>query len=219
MEREPQARSEQFQRAQATLKAHPGGKGADANHGTQGGQPGSRLTRTRILGVCIAAAVAAVIGISMLGGGGGDPDVSPAQKQAWAAAFAATPAFKLDRVKAAEMNGAIASMALPSEQERKVRTDVETGRTRLAWLSVQDVMAEDGDSVRVDSGSYSTTVTAMNALKRIVVPEPPSGIVNVTGITDGGGGITIAITSGGVPVNLPYLTVGQVVGVPVVLAP
>ena len=182
-----------------------------------GGPKGPR----RSLGLIAGAVALVAIGIAgaLWASGGSSDSVSDATRQAWAASFAAAPPTRLNVVPAAEVDRALGEMQLPPAQQQQLRDDLANGRTRLVWLSFTDVMAEDGDMVRIESGPYAAQVTAVNTPTRVYLPEPPSGVVNVTGVRDGGGGITIAITSGGTPVNLPFMSVGQVVGIPTVTVP
>ena len=110
-------------------------------------------------------------------------------------------------------------MAVPEQKRTEIKEAVASGQTRLVWMTLWDTVVEDGDVVQIDSGSFSQTVPLLHAPKRIAIPAPPTGVVNVTGGRDGGGGITIGILSGQTPVNLPYLDPGQVVGVPVFPSP
>ncbi|MCA3586041.1 MAG: hypothetical protein IOD03_20495 [Methylocystis sp.] len=87
----------------------------------------------------------------------------------------------------------------------------------LAWLTLWDHRDEDGDIVRVVSEGYMRTVPILNAPVTLAVPAPASGVVNIIGIHDGTGGITVGIRSGVTPVLLPVLSVGQAVGVPIVV--
>lgn len=156
----------------------------------------------------------AVLGSLVLGPS--EDRVSDGDKAAWQAAFAAAAPFVLDVVPFEEREEAVAAMGLDTSEQSRLLDSVGQGETRLVWLTFQDVVAEDGDRVRVESDGYRIEVPIRHEATRIVIPEPSSGIVNVVGTADGGGGITIAITSGGVPVNLPFMTVGEAVGVPVV---
>ncbi len=177
----------------------------------------SRTSVAWVAAVCVALATAA--GGLLLYGRSGADHVSDSDKAAWAAAWAAAEPTRLHIVPPSEIPEALAAMALPAEQERQLEDDLAGGVTRLVWLSFTDVVAQDGDRVRVESGPYATEVTALHESTRVYLPEPPTGVVNVTGIHDGGGGITIAITSGEVPVNLPFMNVGQAVGIPTVAMP
>ncbi|MGZ8157639.1 MAG: hypothetical protein ACXWT1_03935 [Methylobacter sp.] len=166
----------------------------------------------------MAGAIATIVIAGITINYAGKDHISEAQKQEWASAFATAQPLLLPLVSRQENDSAIVAMPLPPEQKAELKEQVDNGRTRLVWLSFQDVLAEDGDQVRVESGTFSYNVTIMNAVEKVALPEPPSGVINVQGVHDGGGGITIAITSGGVPVNLPYMKVGQTVGVPVIAA-
>lgn len=85
----------------------------------------------------------------------------------------------------------------------------------LVWLTLWDTHAQDGDVVLVQSGGYQQEVTLLNKPARIAVPVPPSGVINIVGVHDGGGGITIGAMSGESPVALPVMSEGQTLGVPV----
>lgn len=87
----------------------------------------------------------------------------------------------------------------------------------LAWVTLWDTDVQDGDVVRITSDGYSRDVTIARTPVTFAVPIPRSGVINVTGIFDGGGGITVGMTSKGSPVALPVMSVGQVLGVPVVV--
>jgi hypothetical protein len=88
-------------------------------------------------------------------------------------------------------------------------------RLPLAWLTLWDYVDEDGDIVRVVSSGYTRLVPILHKPVTLAVPMPPSGVVNIVGVHDGYGGITVGISSGALPVALPVLAEGQVIGVPV----
>ena len=84
---------------------------------------------------------------------------------------------------------------------------------RLAWVTLWDTDAEDGDAVRIDSGAFSRTVTLSKQPLTIAIPVPPNSVVKVTGIRDGeGGGITVGFASGGARAVFPIMSVGQTLG-------
>jgi hypothetical protein len=144
--------------------------------------------------------------------------VSDADKAAWAAEWAAAAPEVATRVAPADVPAALAAMHLTPETQTEVQTALDGGRS-LVYLTFTDVVAEDGDQVRLDTGDFQTLVTIFHQPTKVYFPEPTGGVVNVTGTIDGGGGITIAITSGEAPVNLPFMEVGQTVGIPVVVSP
>lgn len=87
----------------------------------------------------------------------------------------------------------------------------------MAWVTVWDHVDEDGDFVRVVSSGYSRLIPILHKPVTLAVPMPPNGVVNVVGVKDGYGGITVGISSDAMPVVLPVLSEGQIVGVPVTL--
>lgn len=143
--------------------------------------------------------------------------VSAAQQAAWASAWAVAAPQAAKLVAPAQVQTALDEMHLSSGQRQQLQQALDDGKTRLVYLTFTDVMSEDGDRVKVDSGDFATEVAIWNKTTKVIFPEPAGGVVNVTGTFDGGGGITIAITSGDVPVNLPFMSVGQTVGIPVVV--
>ena len=106
--------------------------------------------------------------------------------------------------------------AAPTPAQQPQPVAAAKRQLRLAWITLWDTDAQDGDTVRVDSNGFSTTVRLLNTPITFAVPVPEEGVVNVTGIYDGGGGITIGAMSGARRVALPIMSVGQVLGVPVV---
>ncbi len=85
--------------------------------------------------------------------------------------------------------------------------------TRLAWVTLWDTDAEDGDVVRLDSEGYSRTVTLAKKPVTFAVPVTRSGIIKVTGVRDGeGGGITVGLASGTSQAVFPIMSTGQTLG-------
>jgi hypothetical protein len=88
--------------------------------------------------------------------------------------------------------------------------------TRLAWITLWDTDAEDGDVVRLDSAGYSRTVTLTKKAVVFAVPVPQDGVIKVTGVRDGeGGGITVGLASGAQQAVFPIMSVGQTLGLKV----
>lgn len=115
--------------------------------------------------------------------------------QAAAATNAVSPASALPDARAAS------SPSLPS---------------MLAWVTLWDTDAVDGDVVRIVSEGYSRDVSISRRPATFAIPVPRAGVVNLVGVRDGGGGITVGMLSGGARVALPLMSEGQSLGVPVV---
>jgi len=89
----------------------------------------------------------------------------------------------------------------------------KTSSVRLAWITLWDTDAEDGDVVRIDSQGYHRTVTLTKQPVTIAIPVPKEGTINVTGVRDGeGGGITVGLASGESRAVFPIMSVGQTLG-------
>ena len=80
---------------------------------------------------------------------------------------------------------------------------------RLVELTLWDDVAQDGDVVMVTSAGYSQQVNLMHAPQTLAFPTITGSPVTITGVHDGGGGITLGFTGSGVPVALPVLAEGQ----------
>jgi len=153
-------------------------------------------------------------------------------------AFAAQSSLDLSLVRDAEVPKAVANMGLqPREQSALLQrlgvpapaaaaapaatpTPAATAKPSaqpagmaLAWITLWDTDAEDGDVVRIDSGGYSRTITLSKQPVTIAVPVPHDSVISVTGIRDGeGGGITVGLASGASRAVFPIMSVGQTLG-------
>ena len=127
------------------------------------------------------------------------------------ATFAQAGALLLAPVASHERAEALRTMQLPSDQQQAL----ESQKSELVWLTVWDDRDEDGDIVAVESDGFRQQVQIAHAPARLALPRPRSGTVLLHGVRDGGGGITVAVQSGGGQIALPPLTVGQAVTIPV----
>jgi hypothetical protein len=87
----------------------------------------------------------------------------------------------------------------------------------LTQITLWDTDVADGDVVRIVSSGYETEVQLAKSPITLAVPIPPRGVINIVGVRDGGGGITAGITVGGRAVDLPIMSAGQTLGVPVLV--
>jgi hypothetical protein len=218
-------------------------KSADARQPDTAAEPGhapastarsneSRLPSSDRFGIgAIAALMLVIAGIGAFTGpsfwAGVESDQATEQQvRERARKFADMGALTLRLVAPGERDGALAAMNLPEGDKARLAELVGAhssptanaqakGALRLAWLTLWDTDAQDGDQVRIDSSGFSTVVTLANAPLTFAVPVPDGGVVNITGVRDGGGGITVGAMSGVSRVALPIMSVGQVLGVPV----
>lgn len=159
-------------------------------------------------------------------------------------AYVRTLPIQLKRVLPDEMASAVASMELPPDEQKSLLAELQQKHAAkdavnavidplkatpnpaakqegksvlLAWMTLWDTDAVDNDIVRINSSGYSRTVTLTKQPITFAVPVPDNGIINITGIHDGGGGITVGAISGATPVALPIMSEGQVIGIPMVI--
>jgi hypothetical protein len=179
----------------------------------------------RLRGVLAAIALAAVLGAAYMGFGGGGglmgDQVSESEIQNQEAAYqtllAGAP-LPLTYVAPKDIDKAIEDMpkSVSTEQREQLRTEIKQGRTKLAWITLWDTHAEDGDILRFESSSsIPVEVTALNSKTTIAIPYPSDGKVLVTGVYDGGGGITIALESGATQIAWPTMQPGDTLKLPV----
>ncbi|MBL8438424.1 MAG: hypothetical protein JNM61_09515 [Zoogloeaceae bacterium] len=196
-----------------------GGRGGDGDGGGGApppatGAPGfSRHTLAMALAAVVVVGAAAALLMP------GKDSVSPQEAQQRVQEFAAAGSIRTERVPPAELAGALDSIPLKADEKVRLKAQLDGGSARLVYLTLWDNVAEDDDRVRIDSATFSFEVRLKNRPTRIAVPEPPSGVLNVVGTRDGGGGITVAMMSGSTTVRLPVMAIGQALGVPVVAAP
>lgn len=133
--------------------------------------------------------------------------------------FAAVPRYALRRLDANEARSVIQGLSLPDDQKAALTANVapdnptawDKGGQQMLELVLWDDVAEDGDVVQVSSLGYTQTINIMHAPQTVYFPAQYDVPVTITGIHDGGGGITLGFTGSGQPVSLPVMTEGQVI--------
>ena len=164
-----------------------------------------------------AVAVLAIAGTLRFSDGLGSEDVSQAEIHRRLEALQAQMPLHLSAVAADEMAEAWRSLGLSLQEQQALQAAVTQGRTRLAWLSLYDSGAEDGDVVTVESFGLTCTVPLLHAPTRIAIPLAPTGHVRIIGADEGKQrGVTAGILSGGRPIKLPPIRKGQVIVLSVV---
>lgn len=193
----------------------------------------------------LAGALITGAGISLAAWTGGAPawdashnpdSVSPSRQQARAQAYAALSPLPLFKVSSDDTASAINGMQLPPADQQALRAElgvpapapqagpqaapqaavVGRHQTALAWITLWDTDAEDGDVVKLDSMGYTRTVSLRHQPQTFAVPVPTDGVVQITGLRDGeGGGITVGLASGAAQAVFPVMSTGQVLGLKV----
>jgi len=145
-----------------------------------------------------------------------DDSVTDKQWQERAAAFqkfkAAGP-VQLDRVPRNDADGFIGK-AVPDPQARAALTaDVDKGAADMVAIGFFDDCAEDGDIVTVSSGSVKVIVPLTHKVQYVLIPVPKGQMANVEigGVQDGTGGITLGMVTPIGTVHMPAMLPGQTV--------
>ncbi len=154
-------------------------------------------------------------------------NLTQAEKDARAQQFAAVPRYALRRLDATEAHSVIQNLPLPDAQKAALTENIapatpagqtqpaqpawENGGQQMVELVLWDNVAEDGDVVQVSSLGYSQTITITHAPQTVYFPAQYDVPVTITGIHDGGGGITLGFTGSGQPVSLSVMAEGQVI--------
>ena len=197
-----------------------GGNRATGNSGgdTQGGSGASSswIRPAIYIAVALAIGIGAFVGFS-----GGKDNISEEEARSRVAAhqtLLAGSGLPVTLVGSEDVDEAIASMpeTVPQETRDAMRQEIDQGRLQLAWVTLWDTHAEDGDVLRFESSSsIPIEIMALNAKTKFAIPYPMDGDVLVTGVKDGGGGITIALSSGATQIAWPTMAPGDTLRLPV----
>ncbi len=146
-------------------------------------------------------------------------DLTPAQDQARIDAYQAAIPLPLPLVNLAdpaERQAALRSLGLAPAETRTLEHNLQAATERLVWLTVFDDCREDGDVVAIHSRRYHREIPMVHAPTQIAVPvSADEGAISLTGVFDGGGGITVAIRLNGQMVPVPRLRPGQTISIPI----
>ncbi len=125
--------------------------------------------------------------------------------------FEAKGHLEVERIKnPEEINQAITSMGLDPEKTQVLQEKVDKGELEIAWLQAWDNMAEDGDVLQFQSQGYGVTATLTNQPVIFALPLlPGQNQVMVTGVYDGGGGITASVVTSAGATSVPVIQTGQ----------
>lgn len=185
-------------------------------------QPMPQAKRKAISKPVLMAATAAVLAVSLTTAKGflfpPTAEVAPAEAEVRLNNFTAAPYVQLKPINLAdpqEQAEALQSLqqAFPNPEELQAHVQASD---RLVWIEVFDDCAEDEDIVNIRTFSYSQNIPLFNVPTRVAIGlSPGERNITVTGIEDGGGGITVAIKTEGRLLPLPVMKPGQTILIPV----
>lgn len=185
-------------------------------------QPMPQAKRKAMPKPILMAATAAVLAVSLTTAKGflfpPTAEVAPAEAEVRLNNFTAAPYVQLKPINLAdpqEQAEALQSLqqAFPNPEELQAHVQASD---RLVWIEVFDDCAEDEDIVNIRTFSYSQNIPLFNVPTRVAIGlSPGERNIMVTGIEDGGGGITVAIKTEGRLLPLPVMKPGQTILIPV----
>lgn len=107
------------------------------------------------------------------------------------------------------------STAFPSDKKPEVIANLTAGKNQLTEITVWDDVAEDGDVVSLSSAGIRQEIPILHQPTKVFLPLVSGQPVILTGVKDGGGGITVAIGNGNTPLANPVLQEGESLSIPV----
>ena len=182
------------------------------------GQQGSHSKKTGKLGAVIFATLLAIGGGGWLMSQGLSPTTDnlttkEISKRQEAFDKAVKAQITLKEVQPAELFKAYSAMKLQPGAIKQLEADIQHGKTKLAWITVWDDRYEDGDIINIQAGGFSSQVSLLNAKQTTAIPIN-QGDVTITGVADGGGGITLGFLTSKGTLSLPVIAPGQTIIIP-----
>jgi hypothetical protein len=181
--------------------------------------PPQPIVPSAIGGLAVIGAVALVAAFVMFGNPAAPPNNTTSSNAKPAvialAADQAPGAFKI--LPASFQNApasVLAQLSMPEAEKRRLAEKLADGSVRLAAVTLWDNVDEDGDVVEISAATFSQTLTIMHKPVMFFIPVQPGGSVSIKAIRDGGGGVTLAVSTIVGPVPLPRLVPGQIVEIP-----
>lgn len=108
---------------------------------------------------------------------------------------------------------AVASLRLLPHEKAQIETAVVAGQLQLGVIRLWDYMDVDGDVVTVSSSGFAQSLPLTHQPTIVVVPYSGPGTIALTGTRDGGGGITVAVSTVADPIRLRPMFPGETIQV------
>jgi hypothetical protein len=125
--------------------------------------------------------------------------------------FKAAGPVQLDRAPRGDADGYIGKTISDPQARAALAADVDKGATDMVAIGFFDDCAEDGDVVTVSSGPVKVMVPLTHTVQYVLVPVPKgqSATVDIGGVQDGTGGITLGMVTPVGTVHMPAMLPGQ----------
>lgn len=142
--------------------------------------------------------------------------VSPAQRLAIESEFIKyTAKFEAADPNDADIERAIlSSPLLTREQAQLLLQSAKTSNIQLGTITLWDNFDQDGDVIQISTAGLTLSVPLMHTPQTYYIPFERGAPIQISGLVDGGGGITAAIGTNSGQVPLPIMAVGQTIIIP-----
>lgn len=156
--------------------------------------------------------------------------VANTEKQERQLAFTKVSELRVSEVEASKIDTALNEMMLPPNERAQMRSllapaastnptipgggAVSSPVLRLVSISLWDTHAEDGDVVAVVGGGYRREIVLTKTIQTIAFPVDRLAMVEIVGVRDGGGGITLGIRGSSQEILMPIMSEGQTLSLP-----
>jgi len=192
--------------------------------------PKQRKSAKSWLAAALLVVLGAGAGLSWLYPTNPSDQVSAEEQQVRQAAFTNMEALPIAAVPSEEIDAALDEMQLSATDKSTLREQLESAdpsaapatatragnkQLELARVTLWDTHAQDGDVVAVLSAGYRREMLITNAPQQVIIPVDGAAAVQIVGVRDGGGGITLGASGSGSSALMPIMTVGQTIVLPV----
>lgn len=159
------------------------------------------------------------------------PDlVTDTEKQQRQIAFTKVRTLQAAEVEANRVDAALDEMRLSPSERTKLREmlpaenpvspaappqPTPAAPLRLVSISLWDTHAPDGDVVAIATAGYRREVALTKVAQTITFPLDQAATVQIIGMSDGGGGITLGIRGPSQEILMPIMSEGQTLSLPV----
>ena len=159
------------------------------------------------------ALIVAIGGASLSHWYNGSDQLTDEQAQQRLEVFNRQGAVSAKKLSHSESLEKLKDLPISDTEKDQLKMVLNNKNTYLSELVVWDDMVEDGDIIKITSMGYEQTVYLKKAPQTFYFPSNNGTPLNVLGVHDGGGGITLGFTGTAQPIYLPVLIPGQSVQV------